>query len=104
MKTFLVLTATILFSLIPAHAAQSATTLHIVSFSFDGLLYRAEVAATDKGAHFLLNGVSVHSFALEVGKDYPAKLDRRHGRESFQIMTPDGKGHWMEIIGTAEKQ
>lgn len=86
-------------------AEDYPVTLHVVSFAYDGMLYHAEVSNTAQppsAAHFLLNAISVHSFNLEIGHDYPARLAERHGRQNFQIKTPDGKPHWFEITGTKE--
>lgn len=106
MKTLLtILTALVLsLSAIAKTAEDYPVMLHVVSFAYDGMLYHAEVsnAADPPAAHFLLNALSVHSFTLEIGHDYPARLAERHGRQNFQIQTPDGKAHWFEITGTKE--
>jgi hypothetical protein len=87
-------------------------TVHVYSFQADAAypgLYHTELSAAKadapaKGAHFIADGLSAHKMALEVGHDYPARLAQRHGKENFQIQTPDGKAHWFEITGTREAQ
>jgi hypothetical protein len=107
MKTLLTILAALVLSLSAiAKAAEGyPVMLHVVSFAYDGMLYHAEVSNKSQlpsAAHFLLNAVSLHSFNLEIGHDYPARLAERHGRQNFQIQTPDGKAHWFEITGTKE--
>jgi hypothetical protein len=112
MKTLLITLAVILMSAAAFAQTDYPLTVHVYSFQADTAypgLYHAELSAAKtateaKGSHFTADGLSAHKIVLEVGHDYPARLAQRHGKENFQIQTPDGKDHWFEITGTREAQ
>jgi hypothetical protein len=112
MKTILVTLVLLMSAAAFGQTTDYPLTVHVYSFQSDAAfpgLYHAELSAAKadtqaKGSHFTVDGVSAHKIALEVGRDYPARLAQRHGKENFQIQTPDGKAHWFEITGTREAQ
>ena len=64
--------------------------------------FRAEF--TEHGQTYIVSGISVRGFQINNNSDYPARRARHDHRDSFQIQTPDGRGHWFEIDAAREGQ